>query len=403
MRLDTRLVRFDAAPGDPHRPTCTPLYQTATFAPEDPECGHDYTRSGNPTRDVLEASLGSLEGEGARSLAYASGVSALAAVFGLARSGQSVLAGDDLYGGTVRLLSAVLSRRGVAVRFGDPCDPEAFAALADATTRLAHLETPTNPWLRIVDVAAVRRALDARAGALGVRPPLLCVDNTLMTPYLQRPLDLGSDLVVHSATKALSGHADVTAGVVAATDEALAAELAFLRNAEGTALAPFEALLLLRGMKTLAVRLDRQQATAGLLAEELRHLPGVEAVRFPALRDHPGAALHARQARGPGCVISVVLESAERASEVARSLALFPRTVSFGSVGSSVCHPRRMSHASIPEERREAAPPESLLRLSVGLEAPEDLLEDLTRALRQRRSSGARAAWSLSCRSGGEP
>jgi cystathionine beta-lyase len=255
MEIDTLLVRYDAAPGDPHRPTCTPLYQTATFSldPSEDTPRHDYTRSGNPTRDVLESQMLRLEG-GRHALAYTSGVAALSAVFGLARSGQSILAGSDLYGGTVRLLARIFPRRGVAVRFGDPGDAVAFARLADATTRIVHVETPTNPSLRIVDLAALAEALRDRFAGLDVAPPLLSVDNTLMTPYLQRPLDLGAAIVVHSATKGLSGHADVTAGVVVTSDEGLAEELAYLRNAEGTALAPFEALLLLRGPKTLAVR-----------------------------------------------------------------------------------------------------------------------------------------------------
>jgi cystathionine beta-lyase len=382
MKIDTMLVRYDAAPGDLHRPTCTPLYQTATFSldPSDDTPRHDYSRSGNPTRDVLESQIGRLEGA-RHALAYTSGVAALSAAFGLARSGESILAGSDLYGGTVRLLARVFPRRGVAVRFGDPGDPIAFARLADASTRIVHVETPTNPSLRIIDLAALSAALRERFAALGVAPPLLSVDNTLMTPYLQRPLDFGADLVVHSATKGLSGHADVTAGAVVTNDPALAEELAYLRNAEGTTLAPFEALLLLRGLKTLAVRLDRQQRSALTIALLLQSLPGVVRVHYPGLRDHPGAAIHARQARGAGPVVSFELDSAERARAVARSLELFPLTVSFGAVGSSVCHPYAMSHASIPTELCAMAPPETLLRLSIGLEADVDLGADLVRAI----------------------
>jgi cystathionine beta-lyase len=382
MELDTILVRYDAAPGDRHRPTCTPLYQTATFSLDSSEDApqHDYSRSGNPTRDVFESQMRRLEG-GGHALAYTSGVAALSAVFGLVRSGESILAGSDLYGGTVRLLARVFPRRGVAVLFGDPSDPIAFAHLADASTRIVHVETPTNPSLRIVDLAALSGALAERFSGLGVPPPLLSVDNTLMTPYLQRPLDFGAGVVVHSATKGLSGHADVTAGVVVTNDGALAEELAYLRNAEGTALAPFEALLLLRGLKTLAVRLDRQQCTAFTIASLLGALPGVVRVHYPGLDHHPGAAIHARQARGAGPVVSFELDSPERARAVARSLELFPLTVSFGAVGSSVCHPHAMSHASIPAELRAMAPPETLLRLSIGLEAAVDLRADLARAI----------------------
>jgi cystathionine beta-lyase/cystathionine gamma-synthase len=327
--------------------------------------------------------------EGARhALAYTSGVAALSAAFGLARSGESILAGSDLYGGTVRLLARVFPRRGVAVRFGDPSDPIAFARLADASTRIVHVETPTNPSLRIVDLAPLSAALRERFAGLGVAPPLLSVDNTLMTPYLQRPLDLGADVVVHSATKGLSGHADVTAGMVVTNDDALAEELAYLRNAEGTALAPFEALLLLRGLKTLGVRLDRQQRSALTIALLLQSLPAVVRVHYPGLEGHPGAAIHTRQAHGAGPVVSFELDSAERARAIARSLELFPLTVSFGSVGSSVCHPHAMSHASIPQELRAMAPPETLLRLSIGLEAAVDLGADLARTIDQIVANG---------------
>jgi cystathionine beta-lyase len=383
VKFATRLVRFEPAPGDPWRPSCTPLYQTATFTQDSAESPgpYDYTRSGNPTRDVLQRRLADLEGA-RHALAYVSGSAALASVTGLLRSGDGVLAGRSLYGGTMRWLSGVLPRRGLNVVYGDPTDAEAFAALLHRDVRLVLVETPSNPLLEIADVRALRAALDTRAGTLGVEPPLLAVDNTLMTPYLQRPLALGADLVLHSATKGLSGHGDVTAGAVATDDDALARELRFLQNAEGNALAPFEALLLIRGIKTLAVRLDRQQATAGVVAQALCEQPGVVDVRWPGLPHHPGAAVHARQASGPGPVVTVELRTADLARRLAASLRLFPLTVSFGAVGSSACHPSRMSHASVPDALRGLAPAETLVRLSIGLEDPTDLLEDLARSLR---------------------
>lgn len=237
------------------------------------------------------------------------------------------------------------------------------------------VETPTNPLLRIADLAAIARLVHARGA-------LLAVDGSLATPLRQRPLALGADLVVHSATKALAGHGDATAGSIAAADPALARELAFRRNAEGTALAPFEAWLLLRGMKTLALRVERQEENARRAAELLARHPAVARVHFPGLADHPGAALHARQSSGPGSVVSFETGSPERSRRVVEALRLFPIAVSFGGVGSTASLPCRMSHASIPEEvRRARALPEDLVRLSVGIEDGQDLLDDLEQAL----------------------
>jgi len=380
--IATRLVRFDATPGDVHRPTSPPLHQTATFVQESPlrPSGHDYTRSGNPTRDALERQLAQLE-DARHALAYGSGMAAIAAVVGLVPTGAEILAGDDLYGGTSRLLGQILPRRGVVARHADPRDIDAFVACVSKRTRLVHVESPSNPRLAIVDVPRLAAALRERAEALGVVCPILCVDGTLMTPYLQRPLELGADVVVHSATKALCGHGDVTAGVVATDLENLARELAFSRNAEGTALAPFESWLLLRGLKTLALRLDRQQASAQVVAGFLAGRSEVSSLAYPGLADHPGALVHARQSRGPGFVLSFELEDEHAVERFARELRLLPVTVSFGAVGSSLCCPATMSHASIPPARREDAPPPGLVRLSIGLEDPEDLVADLSRAL----------------------
>jgi len=376
MKLATRLVRFQPAPGDAWAAVSPPLYQTATFAQESAlESGtYDYSRSGNPTRGLLEQRVAELEGAG-HALAYASGLAALAAVIRVAAAGGEVLAGDDLYGGTYRLLSRLLAGQGVGVRYVDASDLGAVAAAIGPRTRLLLVETPTNPLLRIADL----RALAGLAHAGGA---LLAVDNSLLSPCRQRPLELGADVVVHSATKCLGGHSDLTAGVVALNDGALAGELAFARNAEGTAASPFEAWLLLRGMKTLAVRLDRQEANARRIADLLARHPLVRRVHYPGLASHPGHDLHRLQASGAGSVVSFETGSVDASRRVAEAARLFTISVSFGSVGSLISLPCRMSHASIPAEvRRGRALPEDLVRLAVGIEDPGDLLADLEQSL----------------------
>ena len=374
-RPATLLAGVRPLPGDPYHAASVPIYQTATFAQESARVDgiYDYTRSGNPTREAFERQVAALEGAEA-ALAYASGVAALAAVARLAQGGE-ILACDDLYGGTYRLLSTVLTGCGIAVRYVDATDLAAVVAALGENTRLLMVETPTNPLLRIADLAALA-ALAHREGAL------LAVDASLATPLRQRPLALGADLVVHSATKALCGHSDATAGIVAVRDPALAAELAFRRNAEGTALAPFESWLLLRGMKTLAVRLERQEENASRIAGFLARHPLVERVHFPGLADHPGAALHAAQSAGPGMVVSFETGSTARSERFVDALELFAIAVSFGGIGSTVSLPCRMSHASIPEEvRRARRLPDDLVRLSIGIEDADDLIGDLARAL----------------------
>lgn len=376
MKFSTKLVRIDQCPEDPFRPVATPIYQTATFEQESAlEFGrYDYSRSGNPTRSVLETQLADLEGA-TRALAFASGLAALTALTRLLKVGDEIIACDDLYGGTYRLFSRILPRSGVTVKYVDLADPANLERAIGPRTRLVHVETPTNPLLRVCDLRRLARAAH-KGGAW------LSVDSTAMSPYLQRPLELGADLVIHSATKALCGHSDVTAGVVAVREKALAEELSFIQNGEGAGLAPLDSFLLLRGIKTLALRLDRQQASARRIAEFLAGHAGVKRVHFPGLAGHPGAALHASQASGPGSVLSFETGDIETSRRVVESLKLFSITVSFGGVGSSASLPCRMSHASIPAEVRESRRlPEDLVRLSVGIEDADDLIEDLRRVL----------------------
>jgi cystathionine beta-lyase len=376
MKTNTRLVHYDASPKDPFSPAVTPIYQTATFEqPSAVQMGpYDYTRSDNPTRSVLDDQLALLSGA-RNALTFSSGMAAISTVARLVESGGEIIASDDLYGGTYRLLTRILPRQGIKVRHVDTSDLRAVAAAFRPTTRLLLVETPSNPLQRIADIAALAQLAHER----GAR---LAVDNTFLTPYLQKPLKLGADLEIQSCTKYLCGHSDVTAGVVATNDQDLADELAFIRNAEGTALAPFESWLLLRGLKTLSVRMDRQQANAARIVEFLSAHPAVTKVYYPGLARHPGHKLHFRQARGAGAVVCFETGSAERSARFVERTSLFAITVSFGSVCSLASLPGKMSHASIPEEVRAGRCfPQDLVRLSIGIEDSDDLIHDLREAL----------------------
>jgi len=374
--MHTQLVNFDAAPGDATRPSATPIYQTATFEQEscDEFGAFDYSRSGNPTRTVLEKQIATLEG-GARALIYSSGMAAISSVLGLLNPGDELVADADLYGGTHRVISRILRPRGIYVRFVDATNPSTLHDAITANTKLVYVETPSNPQLRIVDLARAAESTH-RFGRAG---PRLVVDGTMMSPFLQQPLALGADIVIQSATKHLCGHGDVTAGTVAVRDADLGAQLAFTQNAEGTALGPFESFLLLRSIKTLGVRIERAQATAQRIAVALASRKEIAAVHFPGLPEHRGAAIHAAQARGPGSVLSVQTSDLETARRLCNATRLFATTVSFGSVHSSISRPAGMSHASVPADQR--AVPESLVRISVGLEDPAELIADLLAAL----------------------
>lgn len=376
MKFSTRLVHFERCPKDPYRPVATPIYQTATFEQESADSfgEYDYSRSGNPTRTVLEKQVADLE-NGERAFCFASGMAAISILARLLRPGEELLAGDDLYGGAYRVFSKVFSRSGIVVRYGDAASAKEFARQIGPRTRLVHIETPTNPLLRIVDVAALAE-IAHRRGAL------LSVDNSLMSPLLQNPLDLGADIVVHSATKFLCGHSDVTAGAIVVRDSELAKEIAFLQNAEGAALAPLDSFLLLRGIKTLGLRVERQQKNAQKIAEFLAGNPAIRKVYYPGLERHPGRALHERQARGYGSVIGFETGSLDFSRRLAEATKIFGITVSFGGINSSISLPGCMSHASIPPEvRATRSLPDDLVRVSVGIEDADDLIGDLEQAL----------------------
>jgi cysteine-S-conjugate beta-lyase len=376
VKFATRLLNFDPAPGDRCTPANTPIYQTATFRQQNAtEFGeYDYSRSGNPTRAAVEKQIAALEG-GTRGFCFSTGLAAITAVTRLVSPGEELLACDDLYGGTYRLFSRILSKRGINVRYMDLGDLNAVASAINKNTKLVYFETPTNPLLQIIDIAAVSD-IAHRSGAL------VCADNSTLSPYLQRPLELGADIVLHSATKYLCGHSDVMAGAVVVVDEELAQELYLIQNGEGAVLSPFDSYLLLRGMKTLALRLDRQQANARTIAEFLAAHPAVERVYYPGLASAEQRRIQRSQASGDGAVISFVTGDAEFSRALVEATKLFAITVSFGGVNSTISLPNYMSHASIPAElRQQKNIPADLIRISVGAEDIGDLMDDLGAAL----------------------
>lgn len=374
--ISTMLINYENK-SDPFDAVSPPLYQTATFKqPSATENGpYDYTRSGNPTRDVLESLLARLD-KADRAFCFTSGMAALAAVTHLIAPGEEIVAGEDIYGGSDRLLSQVTTKRGIVVKRVDTTNLEEVASAIGPMTKLVWLESPTNPRLQISDI----RKITEMAHTHGA---LLLVDNSIMSPVLSQPLELGADIVMHSATKFIAGHSDVMAGVLAVKGESLAKDLYFLQNAEGSGLAPFDCWICLRGIKTMALRVEKQQENAQKIAEFLSSHPRVKKVNYAGLPDHPGRSLHYSQAKGAGSVLSFLTGSLELSKYIVETTKYFSITVSFGSVKSLISMPCFMSHASIPAAVREARGlTEDLVRISVGIEDINDLIADLDYALR---------------------
>ncbi|HET6963282.1 MAG TPA: cystathionine gamma-synthase [Acidimicrobiales bacterium] len=374
--FETRAIHSGQPPDPITGAVVPPLSLSTTFAQD--EVGHhrgyDYSRSGNPTRAALETCLADLEGA-ARGLAFASGLAAEDAVFRILSPGDHVIFPSDAYGGTFRLIDKVWGPMGIAHTPVDLSSPEALEAAWRDETRLVWMETPSNPLLSIVDIAAVSSLAHAR-GALVV------VDNTFATPYLQQPLALGADVVVHSSTKYLGGHSDVVGGFLAVSETGLGDRLAFLQNAAGGVPGPMDCYLVMRGIKTLAVRMDRHCANAAAVADWLAGQDAVSQVRYPGRPEHPGHEVARRQMSGFGGMVSFVLAAGEVAAlKVARSTRLFTLAESLGAVESLIEHPHRMTHASTAGSALQVDP--GLLRLSVGIETVDDLLEDLEQALGQ--------------------
>lgn len=375
----TRAVHAGQRPDPATGAIMTPIYATSTYVQESPGVhkGFEYSRSQNPTRMAFEACLADLEG-GSRAFAFASGLAASATVLDLLPSGSHVVAGDDLYGGTWRLFAQVrAASAGLSFTFADAGSEEALAAALRPETALLWVETPTNPLLDVVDLAMVAR-LARRAGALAV------CDNTFATPWLQRPLEHGFDLAVHSVTKYLNGHSDMVGGaVVVGEDEELASRLAFLQNAAGAVAGPFDSFLALRGLKTLHLRMERHCRNAMAVARFLEAHPKVARVRYPGLASHPRHALAGRQMAAFGGMVTAWLDADLAATRrFLERCRLFALAESLGGVESLIEHPAIMTHASLPKEAREAAGiGDGLVRLSVGVEDEGDLVGELERAL----------------------
>ncbi|HKU72845.1 MAG TPA: cystathionine beta-lyase [Pyrinomonadaceae bacterium] len=377
MKPATRCVQLGRG-NDAFGAIVPPIYQTATFEqPTATEFGeYDYTRSGNPTRALLEQQLADLE-DATHACAFASGMAALTSLTRIVRPGEEIIAGDDLYGGTVRLLDRITSHLNIAVRYVDTTNETEVRKAVTDRTRLLLIETPSNPLFHISDIRALSSiAKDARA--------YLAVDNSMLSPVFQRPLNLGADVVIHSATKFLCGHSDVTAGALITNNPALHRQFSFQQNAEGAGLSPFESWLLLRGLKTLALRVERQNNSAEKIAHFLQTRPEITQVFYPGLANHPGHEIHARQADGNGAVVSFTTGDENLSAQIVESTQLFKIAVSFGSVGSTISLPCRMSHASIPGALKDQlGPPSDLVRISVGIEDVDDLIADLSHALDQ--------------------
>lgn len=377
MKAATRCVHH-GPDNDPYGSICAPLYQTATFRqPSAVGFGeYDYTRSGNPTRTLLQEQLAALEG-GTYACAFASGMAAVTAVTRLVKSGEHIVVGADLYGGSVRLFENLSEREHVSISYVDTSDLKAFNEALTPQTRLVLIETPGNPLFRISDIRKVAEATH-RAGAI------LAVDNSMLSPIFQQPLSLGADLVIHSATKFLCGHTDVIAGVVITNDWNLQKQIAFTQNAEGAALSPFDCWLLLRGLKTLALRVERQSESAARIAQFLKAHPQVKEVYYPAFAEPDRYAIQRTQATSDGAVMSFTTGDPELSTQIVESMRLFEIAVSFGSVGSTISLPCEMSHLSIPGSlRSRLGPPRDLVRLSVGIEDVDDLITDLEQAFRR--------------------
>ncbi len=355
----------------------TPVYMTSTYVQEAPAVtkGYDYSRSHNPTRTAMEQNLAALEG-GAFGLGFASGMAAIHCVINLLQQGDHIVAGNDLYGGTYRILTTVHKKFGIDTTFVDLSDLGAFEAALRPNTRLVMLESPTNPLLRVFDLAAIARICRQR----GI---LTLADNTFASPYLQQPLRLGCDLVVHSCTKYLGGHSDVVGGVLVGDDADLHKRLMHFQNSCGGTPGPMDCFLVLRGAKTLHVRMERHCENALAVAKMLSAHPRVERVHYPGLASHPQHELAMRQMRAGGGMVSVELKATvEEGKRVASSFKLFSLAESLGGVESLIDHPASMTHASIPApERHKAGLSDGLIRLSVGIEDQKDLLDDVEQAL----------------------
>jgi len=377
MKFSTRAIHAGQEPDPTTGAVCTPIYQTSTYVQEglNKHKGFEYARTQNPTRDALEACLASMEGA-THGLCFGSGLAAEGCIMHLLSSGDHVICGDDVYGGTYRLFEKVWKRYGLTFTFVDASDAKKVEAAIQPNTKLIWIETPTNPLLRLCDIKAIAK-VGKDKGLITV------VDNTFASPYLQNPIEMGADIVVHSVTKYLGGHSDVVGGAVLTSRDDLYETLKFHQNAVGAVPGPFDCFLVLRGVKTLAVRMEAHQKNAMAIAQYLEKHPAVESVMYPGLTSHPQHALAKAQMNGFGGMVSFVLKGGlESARQFLGSTKLFALAESLGGVESLVCHPVSMTHGSIPKAERDArGVVDALVRLSVGIEDIDDLLKDLEAGL----------------------
>ena len=378
MKFGTKAIHAGAEPDPTTGAIMTPIYQTSTYVQQSPGVnkGYGYARGKNPTRSALEKNLAALE-EAKHCICFSSGMGATDAVIKMLRPGDEVITGDDLYGGSYRMFTKVFALYGIKFHFINMTDASNINKYVNANTKLIWIETPTNPTMQIVDIAAC--AAIAKAHKI-----ILAVDNTFASPYLQNPLLLGADIVMHSVTKYLGGHSDVVMGALMMNDDKLHADLAFILNSCGANPGPMDSFLVMRGVKTLHLRMERHCYNGRKIAEFLKTHPRIEKIYWPGFEDHPNHAIAKKQMRDFGGMISIVLRGAsiEETFRMASSFQVFSLAESLGGVESLINHPATMTHASIPREERErVGVVDNLLRLSVGVEDVEDLIEDLKQAL----------------------
>ncbi|TKD70224.1 bifunctional cystathionine gamma-lyase/homocysteine desulfhydrase [Pseudalkalibacillus hwajinpoensis] len=376
MKPKTKLIHGGIT-GDPQTGAVSvPIYQVSTYKQEavGKFNGYEYSRTGNPTRHALEELIKDLE-NGVAGFAFGSGMAAISSVMMLFNSGDHVVMTDDVYGGTYRVMTKVLNRLGIESTFVDTTDLNVVKEAIQENTKAIYVETPTNPLLKVTDIQAISKL--ANDNNL-----LSIVDNTFNTPYWQNPIDHGADIVLHSATKYLGGHSDVVAGLVVVNSKELAEEVHFVQNSAGAILGPQDSWLLIRGLKTLGVRMEEHEKNTAKIVEFLNNHPSVEKIYYPGLSTHPGNDISVNQSRGFGGMVSFDIGSAKKADELLSKVKYFTLAESLGAVESLISVPARMTHASIPKDRRyELGITEGLVRISVGLEDADDLIEDLSNAL----------------------
>lgn len=380
MKIESLLIHGGIDGDEKTGAVNVPIYQTSTYKQPSfgVNTGYEYSRTGNPTREALEKLVSDLE-EGYAGFGFASGMAATTAVLSLFRTGDKIIISDNLYGGTFRVLDKVFNHFGIEYKIVNTSNLQEVKESIDESVKAIFIETPTNPLMDITDIESVSKIAQEKN-------IYTIVDNTFMTPYLQKPIKLGADIVIHSATKYIGGHSDTVSGVVVVNSQELAERLHFIQNSTGGILSPFDSFMLIKGIKTLAVRMDRHNENAKIVAEFLRNREEVEKVYYPGLKDHPGYEVQSKQAKGYGGMISFVIKNGYDYKKFFESLKIITFAESLGGVESLACHPASMTHAAIPKEIREKVGiVDNLVRLSIGIENVDDLINDIKNALKESK------------------